>query len=95
MVDKVTARLDPFFYPAAQRADKVEGAIQKVAQPLLDPVFGWSRAVWRSKPLQPARLASKWAGRTLAQTTERMAGRLDGWVGKFRHTIHSDLSSKP
>lgn len=95
VVDKVTARLDPFFYPAAQRADKVEGAIQKVAQPLLDPVFGWSRAVWRCKPLQPARLATKWAGRTLAQATERMAGRLDGWVGKFRHTIHSDSSSKP
>lgn len=84
-VDKFTAWASPKLYPLAARAEKVEEEVQKRVQPMLEPAFQFSSRVWKSKPMQPVRLASRWTGRQLHHLSN-LAG---GWVNKAKETIKS------
>ncbi|MFN8610968.1 MAG: hypothetical protein U0931_25730 [Vulcanimicrobiota bacterium] len=82
-VDKFTARATPYVYPLAVRADRAEEAVQKRVKPVLQPVLGFTSQVWKSKPLQPVRIATRWTGRQLHE----LSTTLGGWVNRARETI--------
>ena len=84
-VDKFTAWASPKLYPLAARAEKVEEAVQKRVQPVLEPAFQFSSRVWKSKPMQPVRLASRWTGRQV----HHLSDLVGGWVNKTRESIKS------
>lgn len=82
-VDKFTAWASPKLYPLAARAEKVEESLQERVKPVLEPAFQFSSRVWKSKPMQPVRLASRWTGRQL----HNLSKTLGGWVNKAKATV--------
>ena len=82
-VDKLTTWATPHLYPLAEKAEKVEERVQKVVKPVLEPAFQFSSKVWRSKPLQPVRLGSRWVGRQMHHASVK----LGGWVNRAKETV--------
>lgn len=82
-VDRFGAWASPKLYPLAARAEKAEEAVQKRVKPFLEPAVRFSSQVWKSKPLQPVRLASRWSGRQVTQ----MSNALGGWLNQAKQTI--------
>ncbi|MBX3167376.1 MAG: hypothetical protein KF760_08185 [Candidatus Eremiobacteraeota bacterium] len=82
-VDKFTAWASPKLYPMAARAEKAEEAVQKRVKPLIEPALQFSSRVWKSKPMQPVRLASRWTGRRMTH----LSNTLGGWLNQAKETI--------
>lgn len=82
-VDKFTAWASPKLYPLAAQAEKAEEAVQKRVKPFLEPGVQFGSRVWKSKPMQPVRLVSRWTGRQLHD----LSNVLGGWVNKAKETI--------
>jgi hypothetical protein len=83
LVNKYTDWASPKLMPLAARADKVEEAVQKRVQPVLAPVGRFNSRLWKSKPLQPVRLATRWAG----QQMTRLSETLGGWAHQVKETF--------
>jgi len=79
-VDKFTRWATPQLYPLAVKADKAEEAVQKRLKPVLEPVVGFSSKVWKSKPMQPVRIGTRWTGRQV----HHLSNTVGGWVNKAR-----------
>ncbi|MBS2035150.1 hypothetical protein JST97_09175 [bacterium] len=82
-VDRFTNWATPHLYPLALKADRAEEAVQKRLKPLLEPVVGYSSKLWKSKPMQPVRIGTRWAGQQL----NHLSYSLGGWINKAKETI--------
>lgn len=82
-VDRFTHWATPHLYPLAVKADRAEEAVQKKLKPLLEPMVGYSSKLWKSKPMQPVRIGTRWAGQQL----HHLSNTLGGWLNKAKETI--------
>ena len=82
-VDRFTSWASPKLYPLAVQAEQFEEAVQKRIKPVLEPAFQFSSRVWKSKPMQPVRLASRWTGRQM----NNLSNTLGGWFNQAKKTV--------